>query len=90
MDFENFLARVGRQRYVWWNILNSPKEVQLMEDVSSQVLPAVHHLRFLIFDWSLPNVIMGVIVIALFFLGAWARLPKWIERGRERAKGGKK
>ena len=61
-----------------------------MEDVSSQVLPAVHHLRFLIFDWSLPNVIMGAIVIALFFLGAWARLPRWIERGRERAKGGKK
>ena len=90
MDFEIFLARVRRQRYVWWNILNSPKEVQLMEDVSSQVLPAVHHLRFLIFDWSLPNVIMGIIVIALFFLGAWARLPKWIERGRERAKGGKK
>ncbi len=61
-----------------------------MEEVSSQVLPAVHHLRFLIFDWSLSNVIMGVIVIALFFLGAWARLPKWIERGRERGKGAKK
>ena len=58
-----------------------------MEDVSSQVLPTVHHLRFLIFDWSLPNVIMGVIVIALFFFGAWARLPRWIERGRERRKG---
>jgi hypothetical protein len=90
MDLVIFLARASRRRYVWWNILNSPKEVQLMEDVSSQVLPTVHHLRFLIFDWSLPNVIMGVIVIALFFLGAWARLPKWIERGRERAKGGKK
>jgi protein-S-isoprenylcysteine O-methyltransferase Ste14 len=66
------------------------QEAQAMEDVSSQVLPAVHHLKFLIFDWSLPNVIMGVIVIALFFLGAWARLPKWIERGRDRAKGGRK
>jgi hypothetical protein len=30
----------------------------------------VHHIRFLIFDWSVPNVIMGVIVIAVFFL--WA------------------
>lgn len=61
-----------------------------MGDVSSQVLPAVHHLKFLIFDWSLPNVIMGVIVIALFFLGAWARLPKWIERGRESEKSEKR
>jgi len=61
-----------------------------MEAVGSQVLPAVHHIRLLIFDWSLPNVIMGVIIIAIFFLGAWARLPKWIERGRERQKGGKK
>ena len=61
-----------------------------MEAVGSQVMPAVHHIRFLIFDWSLPNVIMGVIIIAIFFLGAWARLPKWIERGRERQKGGKK
>lgn len=61
-----------------------------MEDASSQVLSTVHHLRFLIFDWSLPNVIMGVIVIVLFFLGAWARLPKWVERGRERGKGGRK
>jgi hypothetical protein len=55
-----------------------------MEDAGPQILSTVHHLRFLIFDWSLPNVIMGGIVIALFFLGAWARLPKWIERGRER------
>jgi len=61
-----------------------------MEAVGSQVMPAVHHIKFLIFDWSLPNVIMGVIIIAIFFLGAWARLPKWIERGRERQKGGKK
>jgi protein-S-isoprenylcysteine O-methyltransferase Ste14 len=60
-----------------------------MEGVSSQVVPAVHHLRFLIFDWSLPNVIMGAVLIVVFFLAAWARLPKWIERGRERGKGGK-
>jgi protein-S-isoprenylcysteine O-methyltransferase Ste14 len=45
---------------------------------------AVHHIRFLIFDWSVPNIIMGAIIIAIFFLAAWARLPKWIERGRER------
>ena len=55
-----------------------------METVGSQALPVVHHLKFLIFDWYLPNVIMGVIIIAVFFLAAWVRLPKWIERARER------
>ena len=58
-----------------------------MDEAAPQVLASVHHLRFLIFDWSLPNIIMGVIVVLLFFGAAWARLPKWIERGRER--GGK-
>jgi hypothetical protein len=52
-------------------------------------MEGVHHLRFLIFDWSLPNVIMGAILIVVFFLAAWARLPKWIERGREKGKEGK-
>jgi hypothetical protein len=56
-----------------------------MEGAASQVLPTVHHLRFLIFDWYLPNVIMGALVIIVFFAAAWARLPKWIERGRERS-----
>ncbi len=55
-----------------------------MESVGSQVLPAVNHIRFLIFDWSVPNIIIGAIVIVVFFLAAWARLPKWIERGRDR------
>ncbi len=53
-------------------------------DDAPQVLSSVHHLRFLIFDWSLPNVIMGAIVSIGFFAAAWARLPRWIERGRER------
>jgi hypothetical protein len=61
-----------------------------MEGLISQTLPAAIHLRFLIFDWSLPNVIMGVVLIAIFFLAAWARLPKWIERGSDRQKEAKK
>jgi hypothetical protein len=61
-----------------------------MEGSISQTLPAVLHVRFLIFDWSIPNVIMGVVLIVVFFLAAWARLPRWIERGRDRDKGAKK
>ena len=57
-----------------------------MEEAGPQVLSSVHHLRWLIFDWSLPNVIMGAIVIVGFFAAAWARLPRWIERGRDRGK----
>jgi hypothetical protein len=57
-----------------------------MEELGSQVLPAVKHIRFLIFDWSVPNLVIGIIVIAVFFLAAWARLPGWIERGSERAR----
>jgi hypothetical protein len=63
-----------------------------MEAAGPEVLPIVHHIRFLIFDWSVPNIIMGVILIAAFFGAAFARLPKWIERGREgeETKGGRK
>ena len=61
-----------------------------MDGSVSQSLPAVIHFRFLIFDWSLANVIIGVVLIAVFFLAAWARLPKWIERGRDGEKGAKK
>jgi protein-S-isoprenylcysteine O-methyltransferase Ste14 len=45
----------------------------------------VHHIRFFIFDWSVPNIIIGAIIIVVFFAAAWTRLPKWIERGRERS-----
>lgn len=55
-----------------------------MQAVGSQLLPAVQHIKFLIFDWSVPNLIMGAILIVAFFAAAWARLPKWIERGHER------
>lgn len=57
-----------------------------MEDAAPQVLSTVHHLRFLIFDWSLPNVIVGVLAIIVFFGAIWARLPWWIERGVRRQK----
>ena len=61
-----------------------------MEGSGLQVLSGVHHIKFLIFDWSVPNLIMGAIVVVAFFAAAWARLPKWIERGRERDKEGGK
>lgn len=41
------------------------------------------HIRFLIFDWSVPNLIVGAIILVAFFAAAWARLPKWLEHGRD-------
>lgn len=48
----------------------------------TQQLLAVPHLIFGIFNLSIPNIIMWVIVIGGFFLAAWLRLPKIFE-GRE-------
>lgn len=53
-------------------------------DIGSQVLPAAQHIKFFIFDWSVPNLIMGAVILIAFFAAAWARLPKWLEHGRDR------
>ncbi len=53
-----------------------------MDQLSTQLLPVVTHFSFLIFNISLPNLIVGALLIAIFFLGAWARLPGFIEHGR--------
>jgi len=58
-----------------------------MEALSAQLLPAVHHFVFLIFNVSIPNLIIGLVLIAILFLGAWARLPGFIEHGRDSKKG---
>jgi protein-S-isoprenylcysteine O-methyltransferase Ste14 len=60
-----------------------------MAGAAAQVVASVHHVRFLIFDWSVPNLIMGAVLVIVFFAGAWMRLPKWIERGRERREAGR-
>ncbi len=60
-----------------------------MEGATAQVMASVHHIRFLIFDWSVPNLIVGAVLVVAFFAGAWLRLPGWIERGRERRREGR-
>ena len=58
-----------------------------MEGIDSQVIPAALHIRFFIFDWSVPNLIMGAFILVIFFAAIWARLPKWIEHGRDKEAG---
>jgi hypothetical protein len=36
-----------------------------MERNAARVLPAVLHIRYFIFDWSIPNLIMGGVMLLL-------------------------
>lgn len=58
-----------------------------MDQLPAQLLPALTHFKFLIFDISLPNLIIGVVSVVFLVLGAWLRLPRFIEHGRESDKG---
>ncbi len=61
-----------------------------MEALPTRLLPVLPHIKFLIFNITIPNLIMELLLLAVFFLAAWARLPKWIERGRDSREGGKR
>ncbi|GEM_PF-3880908 len=41
-----------------------------MEGSGLQVLSGVQHIKFLIFDWSVPNLVMGAIIVLVFFAAA--------------------
>ncbi len=45
-----------------------------------QTLPAVSHIDFSIFNLDIPGIVMWVAAIIIFFIAAWARMPKTLER----------
>lgn len=51
-----------------------------MEQLPTQLLPAVPHIIFGIFDLAIPNLLAWIMIIALAFVAAWARLPKFFEK----------
>jgi hypothetical protein len=57
-----------------------------VEQLPAQLLPVVRHFVLSILNVSIPNLIIGIVLIAVLFLGAWARLPHFIEHGRESEK----
>ena len=61
-----------------------------MEALPTRLLSVLPHIKFLIFNITIPNLIMELLLLAVFFLAAWARLPRWIERGRDSGEGGKR
>jgi hypothetical protein len=47
-----------------------------MEPLPPEALRAVPHIAFSIFNLAIPNIIAWAILISIFVIAAWARLPK--------------
>lgn len=44
-----------------------------------EMLPAVPHVVFGVFNLAIPNIIVWLVAIGILFLAAWARLPRVFE-----------
>ena len=58
-----------------------------MEDLAAQALPTIPHVIFSIFNITIPNLIVWGVLILVLLVGSWARLPRFIERGRNAGRG---
>ncbi len=58
------------------NTPNPSKRTIAMELLPPQLLPAVPHVRFGLFNLAIPDIIAWGVVIVLVAVGAWARLPR--------------
>ncbi len=50
-----------------------------MQELPPQLLPAVPHISFSIFNLAIPNILAWITVIGLVLIAAWARLPRLFE-----------
>lgn len=50
-----------------------------MEQLPPQMLPAVPHITFSIFNLAIPDIIAWATLIVVFFVAAWVRLPRIFE-----------
>lgn len=57
-----------------------------MEPLPPQMLPAVPHVTFGIFNLAIPNIVAWLTLVVVFFVAAWVRLPKIFEAGSESGK----
>ena len=53
------------------------------QELPTQLLPAVPHLTAGIFNIGIPNLIAWILVVVIFFAGAWVRLPRFFERAEK-------
>jgi hypothetical protein len=47
-----------------------------MNPLPPETLPTVSYVSFSIFNMAVPNIIAVGVVILVFFIAAWSRLPK--------------
>ncbi|HEX3000486.1 MAG TPA: hypothetical protein VHR86_09660 [Armatimonadota bacterium] len=50
-----------------------------MATVPPELLPAVPHVTFSVFNLAIPNILAWGAVIVVFLAAAWARLPRYFE-----------
>lgn len=50
-----------------------------MQPLPPQLLPAVHTIKFSIFDLAVPNIIAWAVLIVILLAAAWLRLPRTFE-----------
>ncbi len=50
-----------------------------LESLSLMHAPSAPYVSFGIFYWSWPNIAMWAAVIVIFIIGAYARIPEWME-----------
>jgi hypothetical protein len=48
------------------------------QQLPAQILHAVPHVTFSIFNFSIPTIVAFVAIVLVFFAGAWLRIPNFI------------
>ena len=56
-----------------------PKGGPIVDVLPTQLLPAVPHIHFSIFNLAIPNLAAWVALIIAFGAAAWLRLPSFFE-----------
>jgi hypothetical protein len=47
-----------------------------MTPLPPETLPTVSYVGFGVFNMAVPNIIAVAVIVIVFFLAAWSRLPK--------------
>ena len=47
-----------------------------MNPLPPETLPTVSYVAFSVFNLAVPNIIAVAVIIIVFFVAAWSRLPK--------------
>jgi hypothetical protein len=48
------------------------------QQLPTQLLQAVPHVTFSIFNFAIPTIIAFAVVVVVFLVGAWARIPRFV------------